>query len=368
MTNRWRIPCNVFDMRRRSFQVPGAWVEYFRPFDVLPSEASFLERRHETLAPWNRLCHPWELKNPSRLHMFGHQILLSEGLNLNTDDSKRVFDQAECIPWPNDLSTPISVIHWNRDSSNNEKAQSYLNAFRVQRFFNLFVHSATNLSETQLLHAHACLLSQTKSELIKNGSGNIIAQAGHFRSVDILPERRHLKVQDLYAPAKELPALIRSWFQFMRFADLHPLLRLIRGFNLFLHIHPFHDGNGRLAKIMLNAWLMNHEIMPPDWTRWNPHEYLEALRDGNVHLCDSLFHRMLSLIDPNIQQQEPLSSIERKKNVNPLVHRLGCSHHSQETRTSSRFSSNLAHRDRFDQKIQPTQQTASKSGARNRRF
>ena len=58
--------------------------------------------------------------------------------------------------------------------------------------------------------------------------------------------------RNVHTPAQveQIPALMADWFTFRKLDTLHPLLNSFVSHFYFVYVHPFCDGNGRLARIV----------------------------------------------------------------------------------------------------------------------
>jgi Fic family protein len=89
-----------------------------------------------------------------------------------------------------------------------------------------------------------------------------------------------------YAAPHETPALMGDLMQWYRTAwekrQLHPLL-LAATFHLrFVAIHPFDDGNGRMARLLMNLVLMQAGYVPVIIHTESKNEYLLALEKADA--------------------------------------------------------------------------------------
>jgi Fic family protein len=85
-----------------------------------------------------------------------------------------------------------------------------------------------------------------------------------------------------YVPpaAMEVPPLMQelvAWINSAEAAELHPVERATRAHFRLVHIHPFVDGNGRTARLLMNLILMREGYPPAVLRRERRPEYYDAL-------------------------------------------------------------------------------------------
>jgi fido (protein-threonine AMPylation protein) len=84
--------------------------------------------------------------------------------------------------------------------------------------------------------------------------------AGHFRPMAVsISGSRHVP-----PPAREVPHLMNVWCDWLTGAGLRypALVRAAVAHHAFLAVHPFRDGNGRTARLLLNLMLLRDGYAP----------------------------------------------------------------------------------------------------------
>lgn len=103
-----------------------------------------------------------------------------------------------------------------------------------------------------------------------------------------------------YASPQETPALMGDLMQWYRTelakAELHPVLVAATFHLRFVQIHPFDDGNGRMARLLMNLILMQAGYVPVVINANSKEEYLLALEKADVGEID----QFLILIGKNL--------------------------------------------------------------------
>lgn len=107
-----------------------------------------------------------------------------------------------------------------------------------------------------------------------------------------------------YASPKETPALMSSlvdWYNEAEKSGQYTPVELAALFHYrYIRIHPFEDGNGRIARLMVNYILARHDWPMIVVRSRNKHEYLEALHQSDLEVGEI----------PSEGAQAPLSKIK----------------------------------------------------------
>jgi Fic family protein len=94
-----------------------------------------------------------------------------------------------------------------------------------------------------------------------------------------------------FPPAGEVAALMRTVFEqtMPDFASLHPVVQSAKLHKEIVAIHPFGDGNGRVARLAMNALLVQHGYMPVQIHPVIRQEYIDSLRHAQTQGDDADF-------------------------------------------------------------------------------
>ena len=93
----------------------------------------------------------------------------------------------------------------------------------------------------------------------------------------------HVKTKDgsifYFATPEETPAKMNDLMNWFKENDskLHPLITAAGFYYQFVRIHPFDDGNGRMARILMNFILMMHDYPPAIISTDDREGYLQSL-------------------------------------------------------------------------------------------
>lgn len=123
-----------------------------------------------------------------------------------------------------------------------------------------------------------------------------------------------------------VPSLMRSLFKFINDneKEIHPLILSALFHYYFVYIHPFSDGNGRLARfwvsLILTSWNNNFKYIPIEEEMYiNQEEYYESIAKCHVNGNANMFiDFMLDCINTSLKKttQETTQITECKLNEN----------------------------------------------------
>lgn len=127
------------------------------------------------------------------------------------------------------------------------------------------------LSEWQIKNLHQLVLKNVDHE-----------QAGRYRSVDVKIAGARHSPPPHYRVAEQMAEFLR-WYHAAA-GSLHPVVRAAEVHTRFVLIHPFMDGNGRTARLLLNLELLKSGYWPvvlPVEARLRYYEALDAAWDND---------------------------------------------------------------------------------------
>lgn len=120
---------------------------------------------------------------------------------------------------------------------------------------------------------------------IKNMHGIILKgidpeHAGVYRKENVLISgARHIPPD--HVKVQEQMTDLMNWYK-NQAADLHPVERAAKLHSLFVKIHPFVDGNGRTARLLLNMEIMRSGYVPIVIKKEERARYYTALDESHV--------------------------------------------------------------------------------------
>lgn len=134
---------------------------------------------------------------------------------------------------------------------------------------------AIDLTENHIKQLHRDLLQYSDKDQRHRGAYKTLPN--HVEAVD--PEGQHLGVVFRTASPFDTPRLMSELVEWTRTAlrtgELHPLLVIAVFVVVFLEIHPFQDGNGRLSRVLTTLLLLRAGY------RYVPYASLESVIEQN---------------------------------------------------------------------------------------
>jgi Fic family protein len=110
--------------------------------------------------------------------------------------------------------------------------------------------------------------------------------AGQYRSTPV----RIVGSQHIPPDAWEIPRLMQEWENWLKesVADLHPVALAAHAHHKLVAIHPFIDGNGRTARLVMNLVLFRHGYPPTVIMRVNQRQYYQVLMQADADHSEGL--------------------------------------------------------------------------------
>lgn len=145
------------------------------------------------------------------------------------------------------------------------EATNHANAFDA--LLSLVEHHAPITVET-VLHLHALVLH------------DLYETAGQWREQPVYIRGSH----HLPPPANQVPTLMVQWAKWLEGEGLTypPVVRAAIAHHGFVAVHPFIDGNGRTARLLLNLQLLRDGYVPAFVLREWKLRYLQGLQAGDA--------------------------------------------------------------------------------------
>ena len=170
-----------------------------------------------------------------------------EGSSYNESETKILLEDGITIGGKNLRDTFAALGH--------AKAFDYMFSLLQQK----------GLSEKDILAMHGMLQGGLETE-----------DAGMYRSEAIIVTGSDFK----FPSSKAVPKLIDELFEKVMptMQSLHPVVQAARFHKEFVYIHPFGDGNGRIARLGMNTILLQQGFLPVQIHPVIRQEYIDALR------------------------------------------------------------------------------------------
>lgn len=163
-----------------------------------------------------------------------------------------------------------------------------------------FVHAERSLSSGFIKELHQAITRTQDTYVATDSLGRIIESQlpkGEWKR-----SPNHVLRQDNtlseYAPAahvqSEIDRLVTLW-SVLKAEATHPIIKAAWLHHRFVQIHPFADGNGRVARALTLLVLEQHHYAPLVVDRWHRPDYLKALdsaNEGNLQELVRLFVKL----------------------------------------------------------------------------
>ena len=129
--------------------------------------------------------------------------------------------------------------------------------------------------------------------------------AGKYRATAIFVTGSDFK----FPPAKAVSGLMRDLFEktIPALAKLHPAIQAAKVHKELVTIHPFSDGNGRIARLAMNTVLIQHGFLPVQIHPVIRQEYIDSLRHAQMSGEDNEFIELI--LQQEIESQKEILRI-----------------------------------------------------------
>ncbi len=162
------------------------------------------------------------------------------------------------------------------------------------------------LTEAAIRELHKIILVRPYEMDAVTTDGRFIKRTIHPGQYKLMPNHVRTSSGDVhyYASPEETPILMNELVTWYRDAlakeALHPLILAVTFHYRFVAIHPFDDGNGRMARLLMNLILMQAGYVPTIVQTGTKNEYILALEkaDEDDDLSDFIiadWHRTRAL-------------------------------------------------------------------------
>ncbi len=145
--------------------------------------------------------------------------------------------------------------------------------------------SATPISEALIrrLHEVTCAGQPVHRVITSHGVQERQLVLGSYKT-----EPNHVQLGDgsfhAYAPVEEVPHEMRRLVEQLRspeFESAHPVVQAAYAHHALTSIHPFADGNGRVARLLASIWLLRAASIPLWVEPTDRDRYLDALESAD---------------------------------------------------------------------------------------
>jgi Fic family protein len=150
----------------------------------------------------------------------------------------------------------------------------------AMRLMQQLASTNTPILESEILGLHRHILTGIQD-----------ADAGRYRDTRV----RVVGSSRIFPNPLKVPELMQAFVQDIA-SQPHPVLQAARAHFGLVHIHPFVDGNGRTARLLMNLLLLRHGYPPalvPLEVRGRYYDALEAANLGDFALFDGLIAELV---------------------------------------------------------------------------
>ena len=157
------------------------------------------------------------------------------------------------------------------------------------RYLEDIVKEKHPLTEADIRELHKVMLKEPYKKPSINSSGITVMKEVKIGEYKSQPNHVQTITGEIfyYATPEETPAKMMDLIQWYRAElektdtqkeEMHPVEIAARFHYQFVRIHPFDDGNGRMARILMNLTLMRYDYPPVVIKTTKKDEYFQALR------------------------------------------------------------------------------------------
>ncbi len=156
----------------------------------------------------------------------------------------------------------VAIVIFEKENISGKSLQEIYETRNHRKITELLFAKKIKISHESIIHVHKLLMKDIEKEQGYKTMPNFIL-GSHLQTSP--PEKVHEHLTELI-----------EWYN--KNADtVHPLQCAAHFHSRFLQIHPFSDGNGRVARVLLNAMLIRKDYPPLIIRKTNRTRYLNAL-------------------------------------------------------------------------------------------
>lgn len=182
-----------------------------------------------------------------------------------------------------------------------------------------------SLQETDILRLHGFILKGIDDE-----------NAGRYRNVPVRISGSAVVLPN----AAKLPILMQGFIHWIHTSQhLHPVERALEAHYRLVTIHPFVDGNGRTARLLMNMMLLMDGYVPAIVRKQDRLKYLTALEEGQLggskepymKLMAKCVDRSLDIYLKHLKEETPQFLEEKLLKIGEIARQ------SEETQSTLRY-------------------------------
>ena len=274
------------------------WETYYKPFNVTERDRQFeLESQHllRDLEGY-RLAKPLHAKSFRRLiPAMAHQVVTTETASpLTLGETEFLYQKMQQSGFTDLVEKSLDIKF---PSPADLAPSSKSDATRVAEMRNQLIAlhaSLENVSrdstESDIKTLHRAILQGTPMETMNMWGKE--QRAGEYR---VLPVQAKGYPLTVYPYPEEIPALMRRFVDWRdgEQKSVHDVIMACKVFSAFLHIHPFHNGNGRVGRLLLGTYLLRQGYPPPLFQHFDRSQYLDMLSRSQHGQPEDLYEWVL---------------------------------------------------------------------------
>ncbi len=186
-----------------------------------------------------------------------------------------------------------------------------------------FVKSNRSVSKGFMLELHQLITTHQNSTDAVDGSGRYIKVPllkGQFKKLPNNPKRDEIKY--IYCPPEQVDSEIDNLigiYNSLEQRDTHAVIKAAFFHHALTQIHPFQDGNGRVARLMASLVLVKEGLFPFTLLRDEKREYIDSLENAD----DGMFQPIADLFSKtqirNIERALNWKTVSDDKNYKQVV-------------------------------------------------
>lgn len=217
-------------------------------------------------------------------------------------------------------------------SQGNDATNAFADQVEAYQFANTLGNSSEPITAHAIreIHAIACKRQDfftAYSEDVRTGISRphrVTLRKGEYKTNPNHVRRRDGSTLE-YCPvvdtSSEMANLVKE-LQGQEFSRAHPIIQASYAHYGLVHIHPFSDGNGRVARALASVYLMNTYMAPlivyPD-RRMTYFQALEEARSGAVAgMVEYVYNRVLETLNRSIQEIDDITQPSLAEEVQQL--------------------------------------------------
>ena len=191
-----------------------------------------------------------------------------------------------------------------------------------------YIREGNPLSKTLIRQLHNTLTQNQPTYMARDQFGRLFAarlNRGEFKTLPNNPTRLDGSIHEYCPPLQvdsEIDNLV-SWHARHRLEGHHPLLVAAWFHHAFTQIHPFQDGNGRVARALLTWHLVREDYLSVVVSRDDRATYIDALEQADAGHLEPFVNFLVQLQKSTIQEAlaEP-NPVERSRAIGQAADRI----------------------------------------------